>query len=213
MLLSLDGHPRWKPTGNKENQSKILPGTENGERIRVNAAIEIPEKFNSVEEVLICQAEGTNHTIYSLWKEACEKYGHKNCLGDRRHGGTEFKWRTYSDCKEIVDKLATAIVTELGQAQANDCKIGMFAGNCWEWTLSGNAIMQNKQIMVPLYDTLGDQAMRFITKTCEFEVMFIEEVTELFSWIWFEYGMDMVSIHYGYKFGYDMVMSMELVWI
>merc|ERR1711970_24159 len=90
MVLQLDGHPRWNPTGDRKNQSKILPGTEDGERIRINAAINVPENFESVEDVLICQAEGTDHTIYSLWKEACEKYGGNNCLGDRRHGGVEF---------------------------------------------------------------------------------------------------------------------------
>ena len=174
MSLLLDGHPRWNPTGDRKNQSKILPGTENTERIRINAAIIVPEKFESVEDVLICQAEGTNHTIYSLWKDACEKFSGNKCLGDRRHGGTEFMWKTYSDCKTIVDKVATAIVNDLNQAQSNDCRIGMFAGNCWEWTLTGNAIMQNNQVMVPLYDTLGDQAMRFITKLCEFEVMFVD---------------------------------------
>lgn len=174
MVLNLTGHPRWNPTGDRKMQSKILPGTEDGERIRINAAITIPEKFEELEDVLICQAEGTNHTIYSLWAEACEKFGANDCLGDRRHGGTEFKWKSYAECKVIVDKVATAIVNDLGQAQSNETRIGMFAGNSWEWTLTGNAIMQNKQVMVPLYDTLGPDAMRFITKQCEFEVMFVD---------------------------------------
>ena len=80
----------------------------------------------------------------------------------------------YGECMEIVNKIASGIVNVLGQEQSNSVNIGMFAGNCWEWTLTGHAIMQNKQVMVPLYDTLGDQAMRYITKLCEFEVMFVD---------------------------------------
>lgn len=174
MVLTLDDHPRWNPTDDRTVQSRILPGTEDGERIRINSFITIPEKFEELEDVLICQAEGTEHTIHTLWVEASEKYSENNCLGDRRHGGPDFQWKTYGECKVIVDKVATCIVKDLGQAQSNDVRIGMFAGNSWEWTLTGHAVLQNKQVMVPLYDTLGPQAMRFITNLCEFEVIFTD---------------------------------------
>ena len=63
MVLTLDDHPRWNPTDDRTVQSRILPGTEDGERIRINSFITIPEKFEELEDVLICQAEGTEHTI------------------------------------------------------------------------------------------------------------------------------------------------------
>lgn len=175
MAFQLKNHPRWKPSGNMKNQSKILQGTEENERIRINSSIIVPNDFKKVEDVLISQPEELkNETIHSMWERACKNFPDNNCLGDRLHGGSEFQWKSYSDCGKIVDKVAAAIVHTLDQQQSNDVTIGMFSGNCWEWTLTGNACMKNKQIMVPLYDTLGDQAMRYITKLCEFEVMFID---------------------------------------
>lgn len=118
-----------------------------------------------------------------MWQYAVKNYANRPCLGDRRHGGDSFKWKTFGEVEALANKIGTGLIQQCGVRKTTDCKVGIFASNCWEWSTNGLAAANFNYCMVPMYDTLGDQAMRYIVQQCEFDVVLIDTETRVNSFI------------------------------
>lgn len=170
-------HPKWTWKNDKNNQSRILPGTETTSRIRISSnLVEPTENKEDLNSWLIdgLPEDMNIKTVYDLFQNSVKKYGDLPCLGDRRHGGDDFHFRTFKEVSELADKIGSAFIQKLGVKADNSYNVGIFAGNCWEWTTNGIAACNYNYVMVPMYDTLGDQAMRYIVKQCEFETVLVD---------------------------------------
>lgn len=172
----LGSHPQWTGENNFDNQSIIFPGTEDSERIRINANLKKPTQGVDNFENWLVQGPADNSikTCYDLFKKSRSNFADLKFLGDRRHGGTEFKYKTYEEAGVLAEKIGSGLIQQCGVKASNDCNVGIFAGNCWEWTVNGIAANYYNYVMVPMYDTLGDQAMRYITNQCDFKTILVD---------------------------------------
>jgi len=80
-------HPKWDKKIDLANQSRIFPGTEDNERIRIASALKEPstgkDKLeNWLLKELPCAPECK--TVYSLWQRSRKLFKNNNFLGYRQ---------------------------------------------------------------------------------------------------------------------------------
>ncbi|KAK2195328.1 bifunctional AMP-dependent synthetase-ligase/ANL [Babesia duncani] len=124
------------------------------------------------------------NTSFDLLCFCSKKYGDKEHLGRRKiikqDDGTtrlgEYVWYTYNETVEMVKIIGSALTINdalIPKTNISNCKIvkqgrflGLWAVNCPYWLLTDYACMAYGLITVPIYETLGDDALiKIITET------------------------------------------------
>eukprot|EP01080_Neovahlkampfia_damariscottae_P001659 gene1659-429_t len=106
-------------------------------------------------------------TLYESFMEAVEKRPSNDCLGTRMNDGG-YNWITYKD----LEQRATLFGSGLLQIGAKSKElIGIFSGNNEEWTVSDRALIMYSMTSVPLYQTLGQEAVDHILNICEIKII------------------------------------------
>ncbi|XP_016426016.1 long-chain-fatty-acid--CoA ligase 1-like [Sinocyclocheilus rhinocerous] len=99
-------------------------------------------------------------TMYEFFLRGLRVSNNGPCLGSRQPG-KPYKWLSY---KEVADRaeFAGSALLHRGHSQTGDKYIGIFAQNRPEWTISELACYTYSLVAVPLYDTLGTEAISYI---------------------------------------------------
>ncbi|KAL1282571.1 hypothetical protein QQF64_001374 [Cirrhinus molitorella] len=99
-------------------------------------------------------------TLYEFFLRGLRVSNNGPCLGSRKPG-KPYKWLSY---KEVADRaeFAGSALLHRGHSQTGDKYIGIFAQNRPEWTISELACYTYSLVAVPLYDTLGTEAISYI---------------------------------------------------
>ncbi|KAM7258039.1 hypothetical protein ACFE04_013780 [Oxalis oulophora] len=95
--------------------------------------------------------------------------GHREIVNGK---AGEYVWKTYTEVYDLVIKLGNAI-RSCGVQQGNKC--GIYGINCPQWIMSMEACNAHGICCVPLYDTLGANAVEYILNHAEVSIAFVEE--------------------------------------
>ncbi len=139
-------------------------------------------------------------TLFESFNRAVAKYPNNKCLGSRpkKADGTvgDYAWKTYKEVADEVTQLASGLK---GIGAAAKGSIGVFGPNCAEWmvalqarrtyhcssllrsdNLHGRMVVRVAQACnrvnaqcVPLYDSLGENAIEFIIAHSESSITFV----------------------------------------
>nr|GEV49596.1 long chain acyl-CoA synthetase 4-like [Tanacetum cinerariifolium] len=101
-------------------------------------------------------------SCWDIFRMSVEKCPNNNMLGTRKlvdgkHG--PYEWLTYKQVYDIVIRVGNAI-RACGIQPGGRC--GIYGANCAEWVISMEACNAHGLYCVPLYDTLGADAIEFI---------------------------------------------------
>ena len=103
-------------------------------------------------------------TLHDVWESTCSRHSDLPIFGARRVSpdGTprEYEWITY---KQAYDRRAALSAGLLASGVAPGDHVGLYSINCTEWCLLEAAMTRVSVVSVPLYDTLGPDAVRFIS--------------------------------------------------
>ncbi|WIA33081.1 hypothetical protein OEZ86_006237 [Tetradesmus obliquus] len=106
-------------------------------------------------------------TLYDNFKNSCEKWPNSLCLGHRPVVDGEaqpYKFITYAEAQEQTASIASAFKS-LGLKRGD--KICILGSNCPEWMLAMQACNRMSYVCVPLYETLGADAIEYIIEHSE----------------------------------------------
>lgn len=111
-------------------------------------------------------------TLYDVFVHAISEYKNSNFLGwrpkvDGRCGPYQFM--TYGVVGERVANLAAGLASFDLPKNSN---VGIYSINRPEWVMAEYACYFNSYVTVPLYDTLGDDALEFICDQTDLNVLF-----------------------------------------
>lgn len=84
-------------------------------------------------------------------------------LGWRPSGNEPYKWLKYSQVNEYAEQMGSALI-HFGFEPSKETIVGIYARNRPEWIITEVACNAYSFINVPLYDTLGADAIDFILK-------------------------------------------------
>ncbi|KAL7718562.1 Long-chain-fatty-acid--CoA ligase [Entamoeba marina] len=114
------------------------------------------------------------HSTYEIIKRRCEKNPEAPFMGYREKKGDEYEgdyiWLKNNQIIEMVDQLAAGILKKFKLSKGEFC--GIISGNRYEWYLTQFALQRHGIIPVPLYTTLGSEAIDYILKKLNIKVVF-----------------------------------------
>uniref|UniRef100_H3C6X9 long-chain-fatty-acid--CoA ligase n=1 Tax=Tetraodon nigroviridis TaxID=99883 RepID=H3C6X9_TETNG len=101
-------------------------------------------------------------TMYESFLRGLRVSNDGPCLGSRKPK-QPYEWLSYSEVKERAENLGSAFLHR-GHSKTKDPHIGIFSQNRAEWTISELACYTYSLVSVPLYDTLGTEAIIYIVE-------------------------------------------------
>ncbi|KAG8368293.1 hypothetical protein BUALT_Bualt15G0030300 [Buddleja alternifolia] len=107
--------------------------------------------------------------------ESVKKNPNNQMLGRRQNidgKAGAYNWQTYQQAYEETLKIGSAI-RRRGVNPGDKC--GIYGANSPEWIMTMEACNSHSITYVPLYDTLGANAVEFIIKHAEVSIVFVQE--------------------------------------
>ncbi|XP_071313141.1 long-chain-fatty-acid--CoA ligase 1-like [Trachinotus anak] len=99
-------------------------------------------------------------TMYEFFLRGARLSNNGPCLGSRKPK-QPYEWMSYREVMERTENLGSAFLHK-GHSKTTDPHIGIFSQNRPEWTMSELACYTYSLVSVPLYDTLGTEAIAYI---------------------------------------------------
>ncbi|KAG5848323.1 hypothetical protein ANANG_G00097270 [Anguilla anguilla] len=99
-------------------------------------------------------------TMYEVFLRGVQMSNNGPCLGSRKPN-QPYEWLSYQEVADKAEYLGSALLHR-GHSQDSDKFIGVFAQNRPEWTVAELACYTYSLVCVPLYDTLGTEAINYI---------------------------------------------------
>lgn len=109
-------------------------------------------------------------TLHENWEAAAARFPHVPALGWRRRESARsgalggYTWLTYSQAADIRTAIGSGLL-QLGVPPGSG--VGIYSINCKEWALFDAAGHAYGMVSVPLYDTLGPDAVEYICNHAE----------------------------------------------
>lgn len=100
-------------------------------------------------------------SLYDMFQQSVAKYGDNPCLGSRSGKNGEYEWLTYKQVDEKVANLGSAMAS-IGLGPHG--RVGIYGANSAEWMMAMQACNRMNLYCVPLYDTLGENAIDYIVE-------------------------------------------------
>ncbi|XP_013767833.1 long-chain-fatty-acid--CoA ligase 1-like isoform X2 [Pundamilia nyererei] len=99
-------------------------------------------------------------TLYEFFLRGASVSSNGPCVGSRKPK-QPYEWISYREVIEQAENLGSAFLHK-GNSKTADSHIGIFSQNRPEWTISELACYTYSLVSVPLYDTLGTEAIGYI---------------------------------------------------
>ncbi|KAH0509918.1 Long-chain-fatty-acid--CoA ligase 6 [Microtus ochrogaster] len=112
-------------------------------------------------------------TMYQVFRRGLSISGNGPCLGFRKPK-QPYQWLSYQEVANRAEFLGSGLLQ-------HDCKvgteqfIGVFAQNRPEWIIAELACYTYSMVVVPLYDTLGPGAIRYIINTADICTVIVDK--------------------------------------
>ncbi|XP_034033876.1 long-chain-fatty-acid--CoA ligase 6 [Thalassophryne amazonica] len=113
-------------------------------------------------------------TLYEVFQRGLHISGDGPCLGSRLPN-QPYKWISYNEVMARAEHMGSGLLYQ-GCQPNTDQFIGVFAQNRPEWIITELACYTYSMVVVPLYDTLGQDAIRFIINTADISTVICDKV-------------------------------------
>lgn len=115
-----------------------------------------------------------NRTLYDLFQEGLKASYDDRFLGSRPDPDKGYEWQTYSQVETRVKMVGSSLYNR--GFKVKDL-VGVSSQNTAEWTILGLACDSQAITLVPLYDTLGEEGVKFILNQTELTILVVHPKT------------------------------------
>uniref|UniRef100_A0A8C3LG95 Long-chain-fatty-acid--CoA ligase n=1 Tax=Chrysolophus pictus TaxID=9089 RepID=A0A8C3LG95_CHRPC len=112
-------------------------------------------------------------TMYEVFRRGFSISENGPCLGFRKPK-QPYQWLSYKEVAERAEALGSGLLQQ-GCKPCTEQFIGVFAQNRPEWIISELACYTYSMVVVPLYDTLGPGAIRYIVNTADISTVICDK--------------------------------------
>ncbi|KFV39508.1 Long-chain-fatty-acid--CoA ligase 5, partial [Gavia stellata] len=112
-------------------------------------------------------------TLYEIFQRGLHASGNGNCLGYRKPN-QPYQWLTYKQVLDRAQYLGSGLLQKGCKPSSNQF-IGIFAQNRPEWIISEYACYTYSMVAVPLYDTLGPEAIVYIVNKADISIVICDK--------------------------------------
>lgn len=147
---------------------------------RVAASLGTRPLFTTAKSSLNDQVYSTFYEGFQIGKDIANKKGDSRCLGFRVNRQSEYQWISYDDIEQNANEIGSGLI-QLGENHGQNTFIGIYATNSVEWMTTAIACHFHSMIYVPLYDTLGEQAIVHIINQTSLKTIFIDKYENILT--------------------------------
>ena len=157
----------------RNRQSKPLPGGD--ESTRVNSIL-------GEDCQLIDNVYGVK-TLYECFQRGLGKSRDQPFLGTRQPN-QPYQYQTYAEIEERITNFGSGLINR-GHITGQGTFVGIASKNCPEWVIVEESCHAYSQILVPLYDTLGQEGIEHIVTQANTEVIVLsnDKFAERFKFV------------------------------
>uniref|UniRef100_A0A8C2Y380 Long-chain-fatty-acid--CoA ligase n=1 Tax=Capra hircus TaxID=9925 RepID=A0A8C2Y380_CAPHI len=112
-------------------------------------------------------------TMYEVFRRGLRISGNGPCLGFR-NPKQPYQWLSYQEVADRAEFLGSGLLQH-NCKPCTDQFIGVFAQNRPEWIIAELACYTYSMVVVPLYDTLGPGAVRYIINTADISTVIVDK--------------------------------------
>ncbi|EOX97210.1 Long-chain acyl-CoA synthetase 2 isoform 2 [Theobroma cacao] len=116
------------------------------------------------------------HSPWEFFSDSVKRIPNSRMLGRRQTTDSKqagpYVWITYQEAYDAAVRIGSAM-RSLGVNPGDRC--GIYGSNCPEWIIAMEACNSQAVTYVPLYDTLGANAVEFIINHAEVSIAFVQE--------------------------------------
>lgn len=142
-------------------------------------SVEVPGSGGARRSVLLDSDELLEYfyddvrTLYEGFQRGIHVSNNGPCLGSRKPD-QPYEWLSYKQVAEMSECVGSALIQK-GFKTAPDQFIGIFAQNRPEWVIIEQGCFAYSMVVVPLYDTLGAEAITYIVNKAELSLVFVDK--------------------------------------
>uniref|UniRef100_A0A8C0DM96 Long-chain-fatty-acid--CoA ligase n=1 Tax=Balaenoptera musculus TaxID=9771 RepID=A0A8C0DM96_BALMU len=112
-------------------------------------------------------------TMYEVFRRGLSISGNGPCLGFR-NPKQPYQWLSYQEVADRAEFLGSGLLQH-NCKPCTDQFIGVFAQNRPEWIIAELACYTYSMVVIPLYDTLGPGAIRYIIDTADISTVIVDK--------------------------------------
>uniref|UniRef100_A0A673STK2 Long-chain-fatty-acid--CoA ligase n=1 Tax=Suricata suricatta TaxID=37032 RepID=A0A673STK2_SURSU len=112
-------------------------------------------------------------TLYEGFQRGIQVSNNGPCLGSRKPD-QPYEWLSYKEVADLSECVGSALIKK-GFKAASDQYIGIFSQNRPEWVIIEQGCFAYSMVTVPLYDTLGAEAITYIVNKAELSLVFVDK--------------------------------------
>uniref|UniRef100_A0A4W3HKW4 Long-chain-fatty-acid--CoA ligase n=1 Tax=Callorhinchus milii TaxID=7868 RepID=A0A4W3HKW4_CALMI len=146
-----------KPPCDLSQQSQEIEVSSGGEQAHRSVLSDSPK--------LLTHYYNETRTMYEVYQRGLRITGDGPFLGYRKPA-QPYQWLSYKEVSDRAEYLGSGLLQK-GCGSSPEQFIGVFAQNRPEWIIAELACYTYSMVIVPLYDTLGPEAIRYIINTAE----------------------------------------------
>ncbi|CAI8013955.1 Long-chain-fatty-acid--CoA ligase 5 [Geodia barretti] len=113
---------------------------------------------------------GDVRTLYHTFQQGKKASGDGPCLGWRGSPEADYQWTSYGEIEARAVCLGAGL-SHLGIPTGPETNVGVFAPNSIDWVVTEQSCNYYSRVLVPLYDTLGAEALVHILNQAEMSVV------------------------------------------
>uniref|UniRef100_A0A8C5LMN0 Arachidonate--CoA ligase n=1 Tax=Leptobrachium leishanense TaxID=445787 RepID=A0A8C5LMN0_9ANUR len=111
-------------------------------------------------------------TLYEVFQRGTKVSNNGPCLGHRKPN-QPYQWISYQEVSDRAEYLGSALLHR-GFKPSSEQFVGIFAQNRPEWTIAELGCYTYSMVAVPLYDTLGAEAITYIINKADISLVFCD---------------------------------------
>uniref|UniRef100_A0A7N4P117 Arachidonate--CoA ligase n=1 Tax=Sarcophilus harrisii TaxID=9305 RepID=A0A7N4P117_SARHA len=112
-------------------------------------------------------------TLYETFQRGIQVSNNGPCLGSRKPD-QPYEWISYKEVADKAEYVGSALLQK-GYKPSPDQYFGIFAQNRPEWVIIEQGCYAYSMVVVPLYDTLGNEAITYIINKAELSLVFVDK--------------------------------------
>ncbi|KAL5256943.1 hypothetical protein ACHWQZ_G012018 [Mnemiopsis leidyi] len=109
-------------------------------------------------------------TAYDCFQNGLKISPNGRCLGQRPGPDKPYSWLTYTEVAAKVKRMGSGFIS-YGFKPGQETFVGIFAQNSISWHCTMQMCNHYSMVLVPLYDTLGEQAVQYILSQTKLKVV------------------------------------------
>ncbi|KRX18083.1 Long-chain-fatty-acid--CoA ligase 5 [Trichinella nelsoni] len=160
--------------GLNSSSRKVKPACDLNDQTSIVSEFESSRSSKFIENGQVLEYLSDDcRTLYDVLRQGAKASNNGPCLGYRKKmpdNSRPYVWMNFNDVIRRCNNLAQGLLS-LGLKPGGESFVGLYSINRPEWTIAEHACYAYSMVVVPLYDTLGKEAVSYIIEQTEMKVI------------------------------------------